>query len=176
MRRISFAILILCTVGAGLDLYGNDSANPGSVTGVVHLGGGSAIGQNRGASLHAGVGIHAGIGQHLSLGLAPSYTGFVETMPNSAAYFADLPISMTGYFRASESVKLAVSGGVGIGFSDLPAWRKSNRALTGHLGCALSLRNSDTNDLWLELRMVKAATSTANVTFGFLVLKYSVGI
>ena len=97
-------------------------------------------------------------------------------MPNSAAYFVDLPVSLTGYFSGSETVRMTVSGGVGIGFSDLPAWRKSNRALTGHLGCGLALRSSDSNELWLELRMVKASTSTANVTFGFLVLRYSMGM
>lgn len=176
MQRLFIAMTFLFVLGIGGELSAKDSSNPGTVTGIFHLGGGSGIGQNRGASLHAGAGIQFGIGQHLSMGAAPSYTGFIESMPNSAAYFADLPVTMTGYFDASESVKLAVTGGVGIGFSDLPAWGKSNRALTGHLGCALSLRNSDASDLWLELRMVKASTSTANVTFGFLVLKYSIGM
>ena len=148
------------------------NAEPGALNWSLLFGGGTAAGPNRSTALHGGTGISLGVGSHLSLGISANYTMFAGSTPNDASYFLDLPLTMTGYFLAGGTLPMAISGGVGMGFSDLREWRKTNRALTGHLGAAANLRGP----LWLELKMIKAATNTGNVTFGFLVLRYSIGL
>ena len=148
------------------------NSEPGVATWDLMAGGGSATGPNRSTAVHGGSGITLGVGGHLSLSVSANYTAFTGSTPNDASYFLDAPISLTGYFLAGETLPMAISGGVGVGFSDLPEWRKSNRALTGHLAIAANVGSA----VWVELKMIKAATSTGNVTFGFAVLRYSVGL
>lgn len=148
------------------------NADAGSATWTLMVGGGSATGPNRGTAVHGGTEISLGVGGHLSLGVSANYTAFAGSTPNDASYFLDAPITLAGYFLAGETLPMAISGGVGVGFSDLPEWRKSNRALTGHLAVAANVGNA----VWVELKMIKAATSTGNVTFGFALLRYSIGL
>ncbi len=148
------------------------NSEPGVATWDLMVGGGSAIGPNRSTAVHGGTGINLGVGGHLSLGVSANYTAFAGSTPNDASYFLDAPVSLTGYFLAGETLPMSISGGVGVGFSDLPEWRKSNRALTGHLAVAANVGSA----VWVELKMIKAATSTGNVTFAFAVLRYSIGL
>ncbi len=147
-------------------------AEAGSATWSLIAGGGSAAGPNRSMALQGGTGITLGIGGHLSLGVSTNYTVFAGSTPNDASYFLDAPLTLTGYFIAGGTLPMAISGGVGVGFSDLPEWRNSNRALTGHLAAAANVAGA----MWIELKMIKAATSTGNVTFGFAVLRYSIDL
>ncbi len=174
MNRLCITIVLLVMTITPIDSRAFGSATPGSVNSSLLLGAGSGRGSSRGLAWQSGPALSVGVGQDLALGMSATYTGFLESMPNNASYFIDLPLSLTGYVSPTEGLALAISGGVGMGFSDLPAWTMSNRALTGHLAIAASFHNSGFSGLWLELRMVKAATSTANVTFGFLALRYSI--
>jgi hypothetical protein len=174
VKRNAIVLIYLCAaVLAPHSVQAADSVPAGSASWSLLLGGGSARAANRGLAWHAGPSLSVGVGKELALGVSTTFTGFLESMPNSASYFVDLPLSLTGFFKANDALALALSGGVGVGFSDLPAWTKSNRALTGHLAIAACLFDYSESRLWLELRMVKAATSTANVTFGFLALRYA---
>lgn len=164
-----FVSLILVSQSLADDVK---NSNPGVATWNLMFGGGSAAGPNRSTALHGGSGVTIGIGGHLSLGVSANYTMFAGSTPNDASYFLDAPVTLTGYFLAGGTLPMSISGGVGMGFSDLPEWRNSNRALTGHLGVAASFGSS----LWLELKMIKVATSTGNVTFGFAVLKYAIAL
>jgi|GEM_PF-5011258 len=172
MRKILlFAVVSLIFVGQSWADDINNS-NPGVATWNLMFGGGSAAGPNRSTAIHGGSGLSFGVGGHLSLGISANYTMFTGSTPNDASYFLDAPVTLTGYFQAGGTLPMAISGGVGMGFSDLPEWRNSNRALTGHLGIAANFGNS----MWLELKMIKAATSTGNVTFGFALLKYAISL
>lgn len=172
MRKIQLSVLIslIFISQSWADTVRN--SEPGVATWDLMVGGGSAAGPNRSTAFHGGTGFTLGVGGHLSLGVSVNYTAFAGSTPNDASYFLDAPLSLTGYFLAGESLPMAVSGGIGVGFSDLPEWRKSNRALTGHLSAAANIGGA----MWVELKMIKASTSTGNVTFGFAVLRYSISL
>lgn len=170
MRKCLFAATVALLLIANANSESIRNASAGAATWNLMAGAGSATGPNRSTAIHGGTGMSLGIGGHLSLGVSANYTAFAGSTPNDASYFLDAPISLTGYFMAGGTLPMAISGGVGMGFSDLPEWHNSNRALTGHLGVAANVGSS----LWFELKMIKAATSTGNVTFGFAVLKYAI--
>ncbi len=172
MRKILFSAVILLIFGSHSDAETIRNSEPGVATWNLMFGGGSAAGPNRSAAIHGGSGIALGVGGHLSLSVSASYTAFTGSTPNDASYFLDAPVTLTGYFLAGETLPMAISGGVGVGFSDLPEWRKSNRALTGHLSVAANVGST----VWVELKMIKAATSIGNVTFGFAILRYSISL
>ena len=172
MKKLSLLAIITLMCAAQVTAETVPVSKPGAFSWNLACGGGSAAGPNRSTAFQVGSGFVIGAGRNLSLGISGSYTRFAGTTPNDASYFADIPLSLTGYFVAGGSLPMAVSGGVGAGFSDLREWRKSNRALTGHIAVAANIHEQ----FWTELRMVKAATSTGNVTFGFLVLRYSIGL
>ncbi len=140
----------------------------------------AGVGAQKGAgsNLHllAGTGPSFGVGQHLALEVVPLVAGIVSNGESGGSYLLDLPLALTSYFRASESVSLAIGGGVGAGFSDMAEWQKSNRALTGHLMLALTWYNSNSTLGSFELRITKASTSTGNATLGHLTLRYAIGL
>lgn len=170
--KLLLSVSLAFLVSGNLSAEPIPASNPGVVSWNLSFGGGSATGPNRSTAFQFGSGFVIGAGRHLSLGVSGSYTRFAGTTPNDASYFTDIPLTLTSYFFAGGSLPMTISGGVGAGFSDLPEWRKSNRALTGHLAVAANLHEQ----IWTELRMVKAATSTGNVTFGFLLFRYSIGL
>ncbi len=137
------------------------------------------IGAQKGAgsNLHllAGTGPSFGVGQHLALEVVPVFAGIVSEGESGGSYLFDVPLALTGYFRASDSINLAVGGGVGAGFSDMAEWQKSNRALTGHLMLALTWHDSISSLGSVELRLTKASTSTGNATLAHLLLRYALG-
>lgn len=172
MRRYFFGFALATLLVANANAETIKSAELGSATWNLIFGAGSAAGPNRSTAFHGGTGISLGLGSHLSLGMSANYTGFAGSTPNEASYFLDAPITLAGYFIVGETLPMAISGGVGVGFSDLPEWQKSNRALTGHLSAAANVSGA----MWVELKMIKASTSTGNVTFGFAVLRYSLNL
>ncbi len=178
MRSIgtSAILLILIVILPHASAGGFDSAVPGQLSWTLSLGAGAQKGAGSNFHTLTGVGMAVGIGANLSLAITPTYCGVVASGRSGGSYLIDLPLSLNGHFAVSAKVKLAIGGGIGIGFSDMREWSKSNRALTGHLGVSVSLYDRQSSNIATELRLVKASTSTGNATLGYLLLRYAIAL
>ncbi len=172
--RAIFLILIVTLTHESAS--GFDSAEPGQVSWALSLGAGAQKGAGSNFHTMTGVGMAIGIGADLNLAIAPTFCAIVASGRSGGSYLVDLPLSLNGHFAISGKVKLAIGGGIGIGFSDMREWSKSNRALTGHLGVSVSLYDRQSSNVSTELRLVKASTSTGNATFGYLLLRYAIAL
>jgi len=178
MRSIAtsvvFAILIVTIPHEGV--HGFDAGRPGQLSWTLSLGGGAQKGGGSNFHTLTGAGISVGVGVDLNLAIAPTFCGIVASGRSGGSYLVDLPVSLIGHFAVSDKVKLAIGGGIGIGFSDMHEWAMSNRALTGHLGLSVSLYDRQSSSIATELLLVKASTSTGNATFGYLLLRYTIAL
>lgn len=178
MRSVatSAILLILVVMLPHESAGGIDSAEPGKLSWTLSLGGGAQKGAGSNFHTLTGMGMSVGVGADLNLAIAPTYCGIVASGSSGGSYLIDLPLSLNGHVAVSDGVLIAIGGGIGIGFSDMREWAKSNRALTGHLGVSVSLSNRQSSALAAELRLLKASTSTGNATFGYLLLRYAIAL
>ncbi len=176
MKYKSFTCACLLLLWLAFPARAHDLSEAGRLSWQCLLGIGAQKGAGSNLHLLAGTGPSFGFGQHLALEVVPVFSGIVSKGESGGSYLFDVPLALTGYFRASESINLAVGGGIGAGFSDMAEWQKSNRALTGHLMFALAWHDSISSLGSVELRLTKASTSTGNVTLIYIMARCALAL